>query len=116
QVNRDMKHDFIFTDVFDCFFRYLAVTLEEHLDFPSTHFWQLVSESILGYQTKHPEYDEKYRQHDLFAPEFLRRCMNRLQIQKNQQMVDFGDPGEYLHTVGTLKNPLAGIRKVTSAG
>ncbi|RUY82005.1 hypothetical protein EN969_29745 [Mesorhizobium sp. M7A.F.Ca.CA.003.01.2.1] len=111
-----MKHDFIFTDVFDCFFRYLAVTLEEHLDFPSTHFWQLVSESILGYQTKHPEYDEKYRQHDLFAPEFLRRCMNRLQIQKNQQMVDFGDPGEYLHTVGTLKNPLAGIRKVTSAG
>ncbi|MER9230144.1 IucA/IucC family siderophore biosynthesis protein [Mesorhizobium sp. M0664] len=115
QVNDAMKHDCIFTDVFDCFFRYLAAILEEHVGFPSTRFWGIVGECIRNYQSRHPQHDDKYARYDLFAPEFPRRCLNRLQLKNNQQMVDLLDPEKGLHIVGTLKNPLAGFSKAPSA-
>ena len=101
----------IFTDVFDYIFRYIAHILVEHSGYPEEQFWELVADCILAYQASFPELKEKFRQHDLFAPEFIRSCLNRLQICNNERMVDLADPVGSLQFVGTLKNPVATFAK-----
>src|SRR5262249_11170002 len=61
----------IFTDVFDCVFRFLVQVLEEHLGFSSARFWRLVAECIRDYERSQPELAEKFRRYDLFAPTFI---------------------------------------------
>jgi len=97
----------IFTDVFDYIFRYIAHILTEHTDYPEELFWEQVADCIISYQQRFPELNDKFRQHDLFAPEFIRSCLNRLQICNNERMVDLSDPVGSLQFVGTLKNPVA---------
>jgi siderophore synthetase component len=43
----------------------------------------------------------------MFAPEFTRSCLNRLQLANNQQMINLADPAENLKFAGTLNNPIA---------
>jgi len=97
----------IFTDLFDCIFRYLADILLEQADYPEEQFWRLVAECILTYQQTHPELADKFVRYDLFVPEFTRSCLNRLQLSNNQQMIDLTDPAKNLKFVGTLPNPIA---------
>ena len=101
----------IFTDVFDYIFRYIAHILVEHSAYPEEQFWELVADCILAYQASFPELKDKFQQHDLFAPEFIRSCLNRLQICNNERMVDLADPVGSLQFVGTLKNPVAAFAK-----
>lgn len=101
----------IFTDIFDCIFRFVAPLLEEQADFPAPRFWQVVAEVIHGYQAQHPELAAAFARHDLFAPELALSCLNRLQLHNNQQMVDLADPAGALRLVGTLRNPIAGLRR-----
>ena len=100
----------IFTDVFDCFFRYLSAILLEHSDFPETAFWNQVADCVLQYQNAHPELADKFERYDLFAPEFTRSCVNRLQLGNNQQMIDLANPAKNLKFEGTLKNPIAAFK------
>ncbi len=103
----------IFTDVFDGFFRYLSELLLQQCDFSEEHFWQLVATCIEGYQNKNannPELVKKFKQRDLFDSEFAHSCLNRLQLNNNQQMVDLSDPGNSLKFAGTLINPIAKFR------
>jgi siderophore synthetase component len=72
-------------------------------------FWRTVAESVRAYQEATPELEDKFRQYDLFAPEFALSCLNRLQLRDNRQMVDLADPSGALQLVGTLKNPIAGF-------
>ena len=67
-----------------------------------------VAEVTRAYQASVPELAEKFRQYDMFAPEFALSCLNRLQLRNNQQMVDLTDPAGALQLIGTLKNPIAG--------
>jgi siderophore synthetase component len=97
----------IFTDVFDCIFRYVAHILVEQADYPQENFWRAVASCVSDYQKAHPELKEKFQRYDLFAPEFTRSCLNRLQLGNNQQMIDLADPAKNLKFAGTLKNPLA---------
>jgi siderophore synthetase component len=106
-VPEELKILSIFTDVFDCIFRYLAHVLVEHLNYSEDQFWELVAGCIHEYQRTHPEYREKFERYDLFAPEFTRSCLNRLQLSNNQQMIDLADPAKNLKFAGTLKNPMA---------
>ena len=107
KIDDKMKLNCIFTDVFDCFFRYLAAILDEHAGFSEAGFWRLVGECVQEYQAAHPQHAEKYSRYDLFAETFPRNCLNRLQINNNQQMLDLLNPEESLVFVGSLKNPLA---------
>lgn len=109
-VPEEMKVLSLFIDVFDCFFRYLAELLWEERLCSETGFWRLVAECVLEYQWKHPELSEKFRRHDLFAAEFRRSCLNRLQIANNRQMIDLADPAKNLQFAGTLANPIASFR------
>jgi len=106
-VPEELKILSLFTDIFDCFFRFLAPILVDQADYPEHAFWEQVADCVLEYQRAHPELSEKFERYDLFAPEFKRSCVNRLQLGNNQQMIDLADPAKNLKFQGTLKNPIA---------
>lgn len=109
EVPEDKKLLSIFTDVFDCFFRFLAAGLAGEGILDEDDFWRTVAESVREYQKSAPELADKFRQYDMFAPEFALSCLNRLQLRNNKQMVDLADPSGALQLVGSLKNPIAGL-------
>ncbi|XUL88311.1 IucA/IucC family protein [Streptomyces galilaeus] len=109
EVPEDKKLLSIFTDVFDCFFRFLASNLAAEGVLEEDDFWRTVAEVTREYQDSAPELADKFRQFDMFAPEFSLSCLNRLQLRNNEQMVDLADPSGALQLVGTLKNPIAGF-------
>ncbi|MEV4448410.1 MULTISPECIES: IucA/IucC family protein [Streptomyces] len=109
EVPEDKKLLSIFTDVFDCFFRFLAADLAGEGILDEDDFWRTVAGSVREYQESAPELADKFRQYDMFAPEFALSCLNRLQLRNNKQMVDLADPSGALQLVGSLKNPIAGL-------
>ncbi|MEH0544540.1 IucA/IucC family siderophore biosynthesis protein [Streptomyces sp. B21-105] len=109
EVPDDTKLLSVFTDVFDCFFRFLAAGLADEGILEEDGFWRTVAEVTRAYQEAHPELADRFRQYDLFAPEFALSCLNRLQLRDNRQMVDLADPAGALQLIGTLENPVAGF-------
>ncbi|MFF0202269.1 IucA/IucC family protein [Streptomyces sp. NPDC005017] len=107
EVPEDQKLLSVFTDVFDCFFRFLAANLAAEDVLDEDGFWRTVAEVTREYQEATPELADRFRQYDIFAPEFTLSCLNRLQLRNNKQMVDLSDPSAALQLIGTLKNPLA---------
>jgi siderophore synthetase component len=101
-VPPDMKLLSIFTDVFDCFLRFLAARLEPVMG--EAAFWRTVAECTAAYLDRVPHLAGRY---DIFAAEFALSCLNRLQLRNNRQMVDIADPAAALQLVGTLRNPIA---------
>ncbi len=97
----------IFTDVFDCFFRFLSDILVIQGGYSETILWKQVAQCIIEYQEAHPQLLDKFKQIDLFAPEFKRCCLNRLQLINTKHMLNLADPVESLQFKGTLKNPIA---------
>ncbi|WLQ08363.1 IucA/IucC family protein [Arthrobacter oryzae] len=97
----------IFTDVFDCIFRFLGALLEEDGVLSGGEFWRIAAEAIREYQSGHPELADQFARHDLFAADFQFSCLNRLQLRNNQQMLDLTDPSGGLQMAGRLANPLA---------
>ncbi|MCN9239335.1 IucA/IucC family siderophore biosynthesis protein [Streptomyces sp. RY43-2] len=98
----------LFTDVFDCFFRFVAAHLAAEGTLAEEDFWRTVAEVAHEYQDANPQLADRFRTYDLFAPEFALSCLNRLQLRDNRQMVDLTDPSGALQLVGTLRNPIAG--------
>ncbi|MFR0352762.1 IucA/IucC family protein [Streptomyces sediminimaris] len=108
RVPEDNRLLSIFTDVFDCFFRFLAANLAGEGILAEDDFWATVAGAVRAYQESVPELADKFERYDLFAPEFALSCLNRLQLRDNRQMVDLADPAGALQLAGTLKNPIAG--------
>ncbi len=102
----------IFTDVFDCIFRFLGALLEEDGVLSGDEFWRIAAAAIHGYQAEHPELADQFARHDLFAADFQFSCLNRLQLRNNQQMLDLTDPSGGLQMAGRLDNPLAKFASV----
>ncbi|MFF3741416.1 IucA/IucC family protein [Streptomyces sp. NPDC002566] len=109
EVPEDKKLLSIFTDVFDCFFRFLAADLAAEGVLAEDEFWRTVAEVTRAYQDANPGLAERFKQYDMFAPEFALSCLNRLQLRNNRQMVDLADPSGALQLIGTLENPVAGF-------
>ncbi|MFF0060876.1 IucA/IucC family protein [Streptomyces sp. NPDC005279] len=106
-VPEDMKLLSIFTDVFDCFLRFLAAALAGEGRLDEETFWRTVAESVTGYQDSVPQLADRFQEYDMFAGEFALSCLNRLQLRNNEQMVDLADPAGALQLIGTLENPIA---------
>ncbi|TJZ43412.1 IucA/IucC family siderophore biosynthesis protein [Streptomyces piniterrae] len=106
-VPEDKKLLSVFTDVFDCFFRFLNGTLDGLGILDEDTFWRTVAACVTDYQASVPHLADKFAQYDLFTEEFALSCLNRLQLRNNQQMVDLQDPAGALQLIGTLRNPLA---------
>ncbi|MFE2097181.1 IucA/IucC family siderophore biosynthesis protein [Streptomyces sp. PTD9-10] len=109
EVPEEMKLLSVFTDVFDCFFRFLAANLAAEGILEEDGFWRTVAEVTREYQESTPELADRFAQYDVFAPEFALSCLNRLQLRDNRQMVDLADPSGALQLVGNLRNPIAGF-------
>ncbi|MFF4310758.1 IucA/IucC family protein [Streptomyces sp. 900105755] len=109
EVPEEKKLLSIFTDVFDCFFRFLAANLAAEGVLAEDDFWRTVAEVTREYQASAPELADRFARYDMFAPEFALSCLNRLQLRDNRQMVDLADPSGALQLVGTLENPVAGF-------
>lgn len=112
KVPEDHEQLSIFTDVFDCFFRYLSGILYQYQDYQPENFWRLVANCVRDYQLQHPQYDDKYQRHDLFAERFALSCLNRLQLRNSKQMIDLNDPSKLLQFAGEVDNPIAPYRFV----
>lgn len=104
----------IFTDVFDCIFRYLVDLLDAQLGYPEKRFWAVAAEQIQQYQAQHPNHASLFEKYDLFMDEFGHSCLNRLQLGNNKQMVDLTDPANSLQFAGTLVNPIAQFKEPES--
>ncbi|MEX0170159.1 IucA/IucC family protein [Streptomyces sp. LMG1-1-1.1] len=107
EVPEDMKLLSVFTDVFDCFFRFLAATLAAEGVLDEDSFWRTVADCVRAYQASTPELADRFAQYDMFADTFALSALNRLQLRNNKQMVDLADPSAALQLVGDLVNPLA---------
>jgi siderophore synthetase component len=107
-VPDDEKLLSVFTDVFDCIFRFLSPLLDAEGLLTAAEFWSVVRSAVLEYQEATPELAEAFAKYDVFAPEFALSCLNRLQLRNNQNMVDLTDVSNSLQFVGTLENPIAG--------
>jgi siderophore synthetase component len=99
EVPEELKPLSIFTDVFDCFLRFLSAVLVREGVVAEDDFWRAVAECVAG----HGGGDE------LFAERFGRSCLNRLQLRDTRQMVDLADPAGSLQVVGELENPIARV-------
>jgi siderophore synthetase component len=108
-VPEDMKVLSIFTDVFDCFFRFLNGILSADGVMTESAFWSTVAACVSDYQESAPHLAEQFKRYDLFAERFALSCLNRLQLRNNRQMVDLQDPAGALQLVGTLENPISRI-------
>ncbi|MGW6970282.1 IucA/IucC family protein [Streptomyces sp. NPDC054952] len=106
-IPEDMKLLSIFTDVFDCFFRFLGAILADEGICEEDTFWKAVADCGHDYQESMPQLAERFERYDLFAEEFQLSCLNRLQLRNNKQMVDLSDPSAALQLIGDLKNPVA---------
>ncbi|MEV5731734.1 IucA/IucC family siderophore biosynthesis protein [Streptomyces sp. NPDC052292] len=109
EVPEDHKLLSVFTDVFDCFFRFLAANLATEGVLAEDDFWRTVAEVTREYQRATPELADRFERYDVFAPRFALSCLNRLQLRDNRQMVDLADPSGALQLVGHLDNPVAGF-------
>lgn len=84
-VPEELKILSIFTQAFDCFFRFLNHILVLHTDYTEEQFWESVANCILAYQREHPELEDKFRRYDLFASHIPKTCLNRLQLRNNKK-------------------------------
>ncbi|WP_405787319.1 IucA/IucC family protein [Streptomyces sp. NBC_01367] len=110
-IPEDMKLLSIFTDVFDCFFRFLGAILADEGICDEDTFWRAVADCGHEYQESMPQLAERFQRYDLFAQEFQLSCLNRLQLRNNKQMVDLADPAAALQLIGNLKNPVAAFAR-----
>jgi siderophore synthetase component len=100
----------IFTDIFDCFLRFMSPILQQQAGLNEDVFWRCVADCIADYQQDNPQLKPDFERHDLFASHFPLSCLNRLQLRNNQQMVDLTDPANSLSFAGSLDNPIAVYR------
>ncbi|MCF3964376.1 IucA/IucC family protein, partial [Streptomyces fuscigenes] len=102
-VPQDMRLLSVFTDVLDCFLRFLSPALVEDGVLDEGEFWSTVADCVRVYQHGAPELAGRFRQYDMFAGEFALSCLNRLQLRDNEQMVDLQDPAGALQLVGPVR-------------
>ncbi|WP_226013115.1 IucA/IucC family protein [Halomicrobium salinisoli] len=95
---------FVFCGLFVCVLRYVADLLVEREDYPEAEFWSHARRTILDYQSRFPELEERFELFDLLQPEFTKLTLNRNRI------FDYGyddAPGRpHASEHGTVTNPL----------
>ncbi|MFB2639218.1 IucA/IucC family siderophore biosynthesis protein [Shewanella bicestrii] len=111
ELEEEMKLNYILLDIFDCIFRYLAPILDKQTEVCEAQFWALVADNVRDYQAQHPQLADKFARYDLFKDSFVRTCLNRIQLNNNQQMIDLADREKNLRFAGGIDNPLAAFRQ-----
>ncbi|MEM4780938.1 MAG: IucA/IucC family siderophore biosynthesis protein, partial [Halalkalicoccus sp.] len=94
---------FVFAGLFVGVLRYVAEIAEEHHDSPEERFYRGVRETILAYQSRFPELQERFELFDLLKPTFTKLCLNR-----NRMLGGYGDADGRPHAAehGAVRNAL----------
>ncbi len=94
----------VFGTLFVGVFRYVADLLVRHHGYPEEAFWRRVRAAVEAYQSRFPEFGDRFETFDLFAPRFTKHCLNRNRI------VDYGyedfSTRPKVRGHGTVANPL----------
>lgn len=114
EANYEIQALAILTDVFDCFFRFLSDILTSNA-YAEEILWKEVAKCVKHYQNSQPQLQERFEKIDLFAPEFKKCCLNRLQLANTKHMLNLADPVESLQFNGVLKNPIAQYKNIPIA-
>jgi siderophore synthetase component len=101
---------FIFTDIFDGFFRYFSSILSTHLQYDEQLFWKQVADLINAYQVEFPDLESIYKKYDLFATDFRRFCLNRFRLVTSGYQ-ESADAPAIPPFAGILQNPISVFRK-----
>ncbi len=94
---------FILSGVFDGVFRYLSNIFHSYVGLDEKIFWKNVAAVISDYQQAHPELKGRYEKFDLFIPEFIRVCINRVRLLTYGYSEEASIPVP--EVCGTLVNP-----------
>ncbi|WP_435196688.1 IucA/IucC family protein [Natronomonas sp. EA1] len=103
---------FIFSGLFVCVLRYVADLLEVHEDYPEARFWTHARETILDYQARFPELEDRFELFDLLQPEFTKLCLNRNRLFEYGYDDAPGRPHAVEH--GTVRNALHAVADTES--
>ncbi|UPM42010.1 IucA/IucC family siderophore biosynthesis protein [Halocatena salina] len=95
---------FIFSGLFVGVLRYVADVLETHHGYDERRLWTHARETILRYQDRFPELQDRFELFDLLQPEFTKLCLNRNRLLE----YGYGDaPGRpHASEHGTVRNAL----------
>lgn len=95
---------FIFSGLFIGVLRYVADILAVHHDYPEIRLWTHARETILRYQSRFPELEDRFELFDLLRPEFTKLCLNR------NRLLEYGyddvDERPHASEFGTVRNAL----------
>lgn len=105
EIDDELAPLFILSGIFDAVFRYLSNIFHSYIGFEEQDFWKNVAATILEFQKENPELAAKYEKFDLFVPEFIRVCINRVRLLTHGYSESTGVPVPEL--IGTLVNPVA---------
>lgn len=81
----------------------IAMTLQQKINFPEQHFWQIAANIIHHFQQQNPEHQNRYEKFDVFAAQFCIESLTKRRL--------FGDGEVQLRLVN---NPLYQFRKPTA--
>lgn len=95
---------FVFSGLFVGVLRYVADILETHHGYAEERLWTHARETILRYQERFPELEDRFELFDLLRPEFTKLCLNRNRLLE----YGYGDaPGRpHASEHGTVRNAL----------
>lgn len=105
EIDDELAPLFILSGIFDAVFRYLSNVFHTYIGFEEQYFWKTVADTIIEFQEENPELASKYEKFDLFVPEFIRVCINRVRLLTHgySESTDVPVP----EMIGTLVNPVA---------
>ncbi len=95
---------FILSGVFDGVFRYISNILHTYAEYSEDKFWNQVKDVVIQYQQKHPELTSSYEKFNLFVPEFIRVCINRVRLLTYGYAENTDIPVP--EVCGTIDNPI----------
>jgi siderophore synthetase component len=109
EIDDELAPLFILSGIFDAVFRYLSNIFHSYVGLDEKLFWRQVAEVILDFQQENPELSPKFEKFDLFVPEFIRVCINRVRLLTHgySESTDVPVP----EPVGTLINPVTEVLK-----
>lgn len=105
EIDNEYALLFILSGVFDGVFRYISNVLHTFTDYPETLFWKQVADVIEEYQKENPDLTDQFKEFDLFTPEFIRVCINRVRLLTYGYGESTDIPMPEVH--GMLSNPVS---------
>lgn len=104
EIDDELAPLFILSGIFDAVFRYLSNIFHTYEGYDEQFFWKAVADTIVAFQKENPGLSVRYEKFDLFVPEFIRVCINRVRLLTHGYSESTDVPVPEL--VGTLINPL----------